>query len=237
MNIKVKTRIQLFGAWCSLLYVAALLIGWWLLAGYLPPHPPTADAATIAAIYQDDAVVIRLGMIFVMFGAACYIPFTAVIAQQISRIEGGVGVLTLSQLMGGMGNVFLTFYPAIWWVIASFRPDRPAELIQLINDAAWLQFVGGLTPFLPILVSIAVASLADDSEQPVFPRWCGYLNLWAFVLFLPTQLIFFFKSGPFAWNGFLAFWLPLTVFIVWFVVMFMVLRKGILRQAAEQATG
>jgi hypothetical protein len=161
-----------------------------------------------------------------------YVPFTAVVAQQIARIEGGIGVLTISQVMGGVGNVFLTFYPAIWWVVASFRPERAVELTQLINDAAWLQFVGGLTPFLPILVTIAIASLADDSEHPAFPRWCGYFNLWAFVLFLPTQLIFFFKTGPFAWNGILAFWIPLTVFTLWFIVMFTVLRKAILRQAA-----
>lgn len=176
MNRRVHTRIQLFGTWCSLFYVTALVIGWWLLAGYLPPHAPSAGAEEIAFYYQQDAVMIRLGMIFVMFGAAAYIPFTAVVAQQISRIEGGVGVLTISQVMGGVGNVFLTFYPAIWWVVASFRPDRAADMTQLLNDAAWLQFVGGLTPFLPILVSIAVASLADDSDEPTFPRWCGYFN-------------------------------------------------------------
>ena len=36
-------------------------------------------------------------------------------------------------------------------VVESFRPDRAADLTQLLNDAAWLQFVGGLTPFLPVL--------------------------------------------------------------------------------------
>lgn len=231
MNVKIKTRVHLFGAWCALLYMALLFIGWWLIAGYLPPHDPAATAEDIAAIYRQDPIAIRIGMIFVMFGAACYVPFTALVAQQISRIEGGVGVLTLSQVMGGVGNVFLTFYPAIWWVIASFRPERGAELTQLINDAAWVQFVGGLTPFLPILGSIAIASLSDDSEQPTFPRWCGYFNLWAFVLFLPTQLVFFFKSGPFAWNGILAFWMPLTVFALWFIIMFIVLRQAVLRQA------
>ncbi|HMB60720.1 MAG TPA: hypothetical protein VKN35_12475 [Xanthomonadales bacterium] len=77
---------------------------------------------------------------------------------------------------------------------------------------------------MPILVSIAIASLADDSEEPTFPRLSGYFNLWAFVLSVPTQFIFFFKSSPFAWGGILAFWMPLTVFMAWFIIMFYVLR-------------
>jgi hypothetical protein len=43
--------------------------------------------------------------------------------------------------------------------------------------------------------------------------------------------MFFFKTGPFAWNGLLAFWLPISAFAVWFVVIFLVLKKAIYREA------
>lgn len=54
---------------------------------------------------------------------------------------------------------------------------------------------------------------------------------------LPGGLVTFFKSGPFAWNGILAFWLPLTVFGIWYGVMFMLLRKAILGQVAVPLVG
>lgn len=41
--------------------------------------------------------------------------------------------------------------------------------------------------------------------QIVFRRWVGYLNIWAALLLAPAVLIYFFKTGPFAWNGILVF--------------------------------
>jgi hypothetical protein len=48
--------------------------------------------------------------------------------------------------------------------------------------------------------------------------------------FLPAGLMTYFKTGPFAWNGILAFWLPLVAFAIWFNVMFIALQKAIKEQ-------
>ena len=215
------------GAWCCALYSLFALVSWWFTANFIPPHDPASTPVEIAGIYHDNTTHIRFGMILLMFAAGFYIPFTAAVANFISRIEGGIGVLSISQILGGMGNVCLTFYPAMWWLIASFRPDENPKLVRLLNDIAWLQIAGGLTSFLSVLVSVAVASFADKSKYPVFPRWTAYFSLWTFALLLPGQLVFFFKSGPFAWNGLLAFWMPLTVFAPWFVVMTIVILKAL----------
>jgi hypothetical protein len=47
-------------------------------------------------------------------------------------------------------------------------------------------------------------------------------------------LLAFFKSGPFAWNGALVFWLAGSTFFVWFIVMTVTLLKAI-RQEQESA--
>ena len=229
---QMHLRFRTVGAWCAIFYPLLFGLGMWLLADMIPPHSPTASANEIASIYTEYRLGIRMAMILVMFSAFCYVPLTAVIAYYISRIEGHVGVLTITQGLGGMGNVCLTFYPAMWWMITAFRPDLSPELLRFGNDAAWLQFVGGLTIFYPILISMALASLADKDPDPIFPRWFGFFNLWLVVLFLPGLVIFFVKTGPFAWNGILAFWLPLTVFILWFLVLFHSLRRAIAKDAA-----
>lgn len=60
------------------------------------------------------------------------------------------------------------------------------------------------------------------------------LNLWLFVLLLPGQMIFFFETGPLAWNGVLAFYLPFAVFGLWFPIAFWVLRRAVQGVEAER---
>lgn len=44
-----------------------------------------------------------------------------------------------------------------------------------------------------------------------------------------------FKTGPFAWNGIFTFWLAATAETAYFVTMFVVLRRAIANQEAEDA--
>lgn len=37
----------------------------------------------------------------------------------------------------------------------------------------------------------------------------------------------FFHTGPFAYNGFIAFYVAATAFFAWYVVVFVVLRRSI----------
>ena len=228
----VKSRIQLFGAWCAIAYLVLLFVGWGGVAGFLPPTHPMDDAGQIAQLYDSDFTRIRIGMVIVMFAALVFVPFVAVMAQYISRVEGGPGVLTYSFLLGGAGNMVLTFYPAIWWLTAAFRPERADELIQLMNDLAWLQFLGGITLYLAMPLAVTVAALADRSERPAFPRWCGYANAFVAIAILPDQLLFFFDEGPFAWNGLFGVWLPVVFFCSFFIINFVAIRQTILRERA-----
>ena len=101
-----------------------------------------------------------------------------------------------------------------------------------MNDAGWLMFLMPFTTFIVQNFAIGLAILGDQSAQPVFPRWVAYLNFWVAALFVPGGLLTFFKTGPFAWNGLFAFWVPFVVFLTWYLLMFMMLRKGIIAQAA-----
>lgn len=232
----INNRLQLFGAWCGIMYLVLLGIGFWAFPDFIPPHDPAADSTEVAAIFQKDFINIRIGMIFSMIAAMIFMPFSISIAMELKEVEGGTGMLTMWQILGGLATSLLTFYPAMWWLLASYRPERMPELIQLVNDAAWLQFIGGLTIFLPVLITVAMAAFMDEREKPVFPRWLGYASIWACVLFLPGQLIFFFYGGPFAWNGILGFWLPVVALMAWFILMAYHIRKVTLERMAATST-
>jgi hypothetical protein len=234
MRASAKTKLNLFGAWCAIGYLITVFGGWGLCAGFLPPVSPSAGAEEIASLFAADLTRIRIGMVIVMFSALIFIPFVAVIAKFIARIEDGAGVLTYTWLLGGVGNMVLTFYPAIWWLVAAYRPDRAAELIYLMNDLAWLQFIGGVTMYLAMPLTVFVTSFLDDSPNPVFPRWAGITNAWLAVMIVPDQLLFFFQSGPFSWNGIFGLWIPVIAFGGFFLLNFWVVRAAILREAGSR---
>ena len=167
-----------------------------------------------------------------MIGAGLTAPWVAAISAQMKRIEGEYAPLTYLQLGTGMLGVLILILPMFAMQVAAFRPDRDPDLQLLTNDLAWIPFIG--IYICAVLQNIAIGVCAlSDTEGKVFPRWLGYFNLWIALLFFGGTLIYFFKSGPFAWNGIFAFWLPLSLFALWIGVMFLVLRSAIQRQAAQ----
>ena len=232
MNESLIRRTNLFGAWCGIYYCVLLVVGWWVVAGFFPLHRPSAGAEEIAQFFRGNVVRIRLGMVIAMWGAACFIPFAATLADFVSRVEGRSGPLTRITVMAGYANAMLTFYPPLLWIANTFRArERSADLIFLLNDIAWLQFIGGLSLIMPMYVTVAVVALNDKSAHPAFPRWVAFVSALAFVLNLPDQMLFFFKTGPFAWNGLFAFWVPFSGFCTWFLILFFLMRRSLLREA------
>jgi hypothetical protein len=230
MNESLRRKTNLFGAWCGVFYCVVLLVGWWVVGGFFPLHKPSAGADEIAAFFRGDTVGIRIGMVMVMWAAALFIPFVATMADHVAKIEGGSGPLSRIVTMAGFANAMLTFYPPMYWIAAAFRSqERSADLIYLVNDIAWLQFIGGLSLAMPMFLTVAIAALNDKSANPVFPRWSAFASILTFLLLLPDQMLFFFKSGPFAWNGLFAFWIPLTAFCGWFLIIFYLMRRAVLR--------
>ena len=231
MHESVVRRTKLFGAWCGVAYIVVLLVGWLAVGGFFPLHRPSAGADEIATFFRDHGIRIRLGTVIVMWGAALFIPFTATMADFVARFEGRNGPLTRMMTLAGYSNAMLTFYPPLWWIVNAYRAQqRSADLTYLLNDVAWLQFIGGVSLIMPMYGVVAVVALADTSENPVFPRWFGYQSIMTFLLLVPDQMLFFFKTGPFAWNGLIGFWIPLTALGSWFITIFILMRRTLLQE-------
>ncbi len=217
-------------AWSGVAFVVMLLLGFWVIAGFIPPHSPQKDAGQIAAIFSADPNRIRIGLILTAFGAALIVPWAAAISVQMRRMEGPQAVLAICQISLAALLVLTFEFPVFFWLTATFRADRSAESVQLLNDLAWLPFVGLTAMTVLQAAVIGIAILGDVAPTPVFPRWAGYLNLWCALLFVPGAFNVFFKSGPLAWNGLIAFYLPVVVFCIWFIVNTFLVLKAIGQQ-------
>lgn len=217
------------------LVIALFGLAFWPLARFIPVPSPTMTPLEVAAMYARNPNGIRFGMLMMSISGAIFTPFVAVISIQMRRIEGVSPILTYTQLSSGSVGALFFIIPAIIFSSAAYRPDRAPELTSLLNDLAWFFAVMPVAAAFMQNVAIALAIFSDKRARPVFPRWLGYFNIWVALLFAPGGLVTFFKTGPFAWNGLLAFYVAGTVFAAWFFVMVHMLLKAIDQQAQEPA--
>lgn len=227
----MNTRNQLWCIWSGVIFLILFALGWGLIARFVPPPSPALGAAEIADFYRQNTQMIRLGLIITQVSCIFLPPWVAAVSVQMKRIEGGSPVLAYSQLICGLAAMLVILGSALIWGTVVFRPERDAELLLLISDLGWLVFTMTFAPFSTQGMSIALAIFSDQSAVRTFPRWLGFFNLWTATLFLPTGLILFFKSGPFAWDGLIGFWLPVGIFGAWFVVMTVHMLKAAKRKA------
>jgi hypothetical protein len=216
-------------AWTAPVIAVMFFIGL-MIAGFLPPLDPGLSAEQLAQVFLAHPERIRIGLLICLLGSGLTGPLVAVIAVQLKRIEGQHSPLTYAQLVLGVFIPIVIMLPLSWWMTAAYRADRDPQAIQVLSDQGWMWFVGCLYPAATQWTCIGIAILRDTADRPVFPRWLGYLNLWCAAGSLPAVGIYFVKSGPFAWNGVLSWWLPVTVFGVWLLAMF----YGLLTAIGEQ---
>jgi hypothetical protein len=215
-------------AWGGVVAMVVLLLGQWVIAGFVPPPSPHNSIAKTVAIYQEDRDRIRIGLIVALFGVTLLAPWSVVISTQMRRIEGSPYPLALLQLVLGVMLVLEFLFPVMMWQAAAYRPTLNPEITYRLHDLGSLTFDG--LPMTAALqaTSLGVAILRDRQTDPLMPRWLGYLSLWAAIGFLPGALNPLVQSGPLAWNGVLAWWLGLSIFGVWIAAVTWVLLRDAL---------
>lgn len=236
MGTAPNTRLLRICTWCGPVFALLFAIGFVLLAGFLPPPSPNDSASEIAALYQDDLDAIRIGTVVMMLAVPFGAPWGLAMASQVRRTETGFPLITYLQLTCIAVFTLTLALLVLFWALASFRVGEvSAEVTQNMNDIAFFIFLFDYSPFCLWVASFAVAIFMDKSETPVFPRWAGYLNLWIIFLSIPGGLIVFFKTGPLAFNGALAFYPPVVAFFIWLVAMTVLTFRAIKTQPAEAA--
>jgi hypothetical protein len=222
----MNTTDQKFGAWSGPIF-AAFLGAALIVPGFFPLPSPQLSIDEVAAIYQGRTGLIRIGVVLAFIGITFVVPFAAVISTQMRRMQGISRMAIYLQLGAGAAGAIVVLLPFLVIGIASFRPERDPQLTMMLNDAAWLGFITVFPLAVAQNLGLAIGTLMDTSAKPVFPRWVGYFNLWVALLFVPAVLAFFLKSGPFAWDGLISFWVAACAFFGWLLVMTFVLLKAI----------
>jgi hypothetical protein len=213
-------------------FCAAMLGAGLLMAGFVPPPSPSLSAQEVATLYQDRASLIRAGMVLGLFGMAGFAALVCAISAQMARMQLPSRLPQYLQLGAGSIGVLTVMFPVMIFAITAFRPERDPQLTQLLNDIGWLIIIPAFPTFIAQFFGIAFGALQDRRAQPVFPRWTAYFNAWIGLLFVPGAFAYFLRSGPFAWDGLLSFWVAATAFFVWLMVMPVLLFRAMRQESA-----
>ena len=226
----MNARQQHICNWSGVIFVVVYTIGFWPLAGFLPPMTPGMSPSEVATFFQQDTNQIRLGLLLMLAATGLMMPFFALISDHMKSIPGCGPSLVYTQLGCGAISTMLVLMPPLLFTVTAFRPDRDINLTYLLYDLGWTVLVMPFSSAMVGLFAIALAIISDERAEPTFPRWAAYMNAWVGVLLVPAGALTFFKDGPFAWNGLFAFWIPFAIFFVWMFAMFILMRKAIKRQ-------
>jgi len=198
------------------------------LAGFFPLLDPAASAEEIAAIYRANPIGIALGSLTFLVAAMCFLCFAVALTMAMKRMRGELDALTLTQVLSGAIASAIFILPTFMFSLAAFRAERSAELVLLLNDLGWFTFIVPALPGTFQIGALGFGILSDrNRENPVMPRWVGYFCLWIATLLLPSMLAAIFKTGPFAWNGILGFWIPGGAVVTWIIVIIVQMLKAV----------
>lgn len=227
--------VMRLGIYSGLSLVAATAVGFGWLMGYVPPPRAAASAAETLAFVQADQTRILIGAALCTFFWTFWATWAAPIIIYIRRMER-MPVLTYASLanIGGGAAVITTI--AVSWTVMAYRAEDPL-IAQAFNDFGFFLFLYTWPPFGIWMVIIAVAILRSVDPQPPFPRWAAYYNICCGILMFPASLMGLFKTGPFAYDGLLAFWLVVIDFFSWMLVMSFLALRAIAKDENEGVAG
>ncbi|MEA2673797.1 MAG: hypothetical protein QOI92_989 [Chloroflexota bacterium] len=228
---RFRARVRAASIWSWPICIVGCLLGFMVIAGFVPPPGENWSAQHVAHYYAADRTAIRIGLIVAMFFSALLLPFLTAISAEMRKIEGQGALLAPIQFGGAV--VLVAFFQIICllWLEASLRPENNPQLIREMNDYGWLVWTMLIPTGTLQFLAIAITGFMDRRRERLWPRWAAYANIWVAITYGGGVLAVFFKTGPFSWTGAIGFWMP-TILWAAGMTMNMVL---ILRRDARMA--
>ena len=203
-----------------------------LLARIMPPQSPTASVQDMGAYMRAPALRWGIALLALTLGLASMA--SGVIVVQMRRMVGVSAALPYAYLaVLAVAGVPGCLFPGFVFALGGFRPEYHPEIQVLLYDLGFLSFVGSLGCFIVQYLVFAIAIFLDRAA--IYPKWLGYLTIWALVTEVVAVPVWITRTGPFAWDGLLSFYLGTLLFVAWEFLMCVCLYRAIRDQPLEEA--
>ncbi|OBA89507.1 hypothetical protein A5633_06755 [Mycolicibacterium elephantis] len=228
-NFRHHPKRELWFAWWVMVVFYQLYgVLFFLVTRVQPPPSPAWDTPLVVQWFSERhlGILAGFGVVFLITGMCA--PMNALLAYSMRRMSVspifGYSYLAMYALSAIPGMLVM----AIAMTVAAYRPDRDPALIQWLYDFAFLSFSGTMGVFLIGSVVWLIAILLD--KNGVFPKWFAYLGLCNALTEVVVAPAWIFQRGVFAWNGAIAWWINMVVFVTYTAVFIVLLRKMIERE-------
>ena len=236
MNETKEFNIWRLCLWAGPVFMAIFIVFWGVMGHNIPPWNADLPAATIANWFRTDANVIRTGMVIAMTAAPLYLVWGVGIGRLMTRVVAKDSVLVELQVWGAGLTVIPVLVSTSFWLAGAYRPDAlPDNILQLLYDMSWLLIDLGYFTTSVQLFAAGAAFLKDQRVTPLVPKWLAWYGIWVGFMFIAECLMPFFKTGPFARDGILNFWLEFSIWFVWCPTLTLYLLKAVRRVEQEEA--
>jgi hypothetical protein len=153
----------------------------------------------------------------------------------LAKIEGRWPIMSLTTAVCGIFISLIIFFNCCAWIVAAYRPETGADVIQSWYDWAWFAFLLGWIYLAIEMVATGIVELMDQRPRPMIPRWLTWFTFFGALALLGAAGPAFFKSGPFAYHGLLAFYLPMVIWAAYLVLTTFYMLRELKRETAAPA--
>src|SRR5271154_4435033 len=130
----MNPRTQRFCVWAGVAFTSLFAIGFWPVAGLMPPPAPGMSPEQLTRLLVEHGTRIRIGLQICIVASALFFPFIALISVYIKRIEGQDSPLIYAQLAAGAGSTLVFIFPLMNMQSAAYRAERIPAVVQAISD-------------------------------------------------------------------------------------------------------
>lgn len=201
-----------FGLWCNWIFVALTAIGWLGIAHFwLPARADLGLEATKVWFTETHQWGVIVGCTLFYIAAGILTPGSVAFGIMLARIEGRWPLWSFTTAVCGVFISLIVFFNACAWIVSAYRDEFDASVIQAFYDWAWFAFLLGWIYLAIEMIATGVVELMDHRDEPMVPRWLTWLTFAGAATLIFAAGPAFFKSGPFAYHGLLAFYLPVVI--------------------------
>lgn len=228
---------QKFGLWSSWIFAILTVVGWLGIAHFYVPAPADLGLEATKVWFTETY---RTGILVgcsIFYIACCFLVISSVqFGFMLAKIEGKRPLWSIVTVVSGVFISLIIFTNSCAWMVAAYRPEFGADVIQSWSDWAWFAFLLGWAYLALEMIATALVDLADKRDKPMVPRWFSWATIAGAFGLIGAGGIVFFKSGPFAYHGLMAFYVPMGIWGIYLVVTAWFMYKELDREALEART-
>jgi hypothetical protein len=202
------------------------------LTRVMPPQAPGKSVPSINAFFHEHRSGIQIGFVLLLVCISGAGICGGLVAYQMKRMSVNPVFSYAYIATLAVGGIPGCLFGAFSFLVAAFRPDREPNLVALLYDITFLTFVGSLGCFATNYLVLSLAILLD--KNGVYPKWLAYVGIWQIVTEVIAVPCFIYRTGPFAWNGALAFYEGTAIFGVFLIALIYTTRVAVLNQPAGE---